>query len=331
MIERKKHFRRNQDLEVLLNELNKILNPVENEVIREYNVPRFPILLLVGCARSGSTLVSQWLANIGEFAYPTNFLSRFYSAPYIGAKIQQMLTNPKYRYRDEFSDFGSPISYASELGKTSGVLAPNEFYYFWRRFFKYGDIQYLDQADIEQVDTKKFCAELAAIEAVFEKPLVMKAMIINWNISFIYQTLPKVIFMYIKRDPGYNAQSLLEAREKFLGNRKNWYSFKPIEYPLLEYLDPYQQVAGQVYYTNHAIEEELKLVPTEHWMQVNYEEFCQSPEKIYLDMRKKMALHDYNLSHKYKGPKRFLRKNNVRLKKDEFSAIKKAYERFSKV
>jgi hypothetical protein len=330
MVERTKKFRRNEDLEDLLKELNELLEPLENNIIRQYDTPKFQLVLLVGCARSGSTLMMQWLANTGEFAYPTNFLSRFYAAPYIGAKIQQMLTNPKYRYRDEFSDFGRPITFSSELGKTSGVLAPNEYHYFWRRFFNYGEIQYLDEIDLEKVDTHNFCAELAAMEAALEKPLAMKGLIINWNIPFVYRVLPHTLFIYIKRNPIYNAQSLIEARENFLGDRKQWYSFKPPEYHFLENLDQYQQVAGQVYFTNRAIEQGLIWVNKRNWMTITYEEFCQFPEKTYQNIRDKLAFHGYALSPKYEGPKHFTSTNCIRLENEHFNMIERAYEKFSK-
>lgn len=331
MVERTKKFRRNEDLEDLLKELNELLEPVENNIIRQYETPKYPLVLLVGCARSGSTLMMQWLANTGEFAYPTNFLSRFYAAPYIGAKIQQMLTNPKYKFRDEFSDFGSPIAFSSELGKTSGVLAPNEYHYFWRRFFKYGEIQYLDEIDLEEVDTREFCAELAAMEAALEKPLAMKGLIINWNIPFVHRLLPHAIFIHIKRNPIYNAQSLIEARENFLRDRDQWYSFKPPEYHLLERLDPYQQVAGQVYFTNRAIEQGLTSVNNRNWMTIEYEDFCQFPEKTYQAVKDKLTVHGYDILSKYEGPKHFTSTNCIRLEKEHFDMIESAYRKFSKV
>ncbi len=331
MVERTKKFQRNKNLEALLNELNGLLEPVENEIIQQYNTLKNPLILLVGCARSGSTIMMQWLANTGEFAYPTNILSRFYAAPYIGAKIQQMLADPKYRHRDEFSDFGSPIAFDSELGKTSGVLAPNEFHYFWWRFFNYGEIQYLDEMALEQVDTDKLCAELGAIESVFEKPLAMKGMLFNWNIPFLHHLFPGAIFIYTKRDPIYNAQSLLEARGKFFGDQSLWYSFKPPEYPLLMNLDPYQQVAGQVYFTNRAIEQGLSQVDAKNWMEINYEDFCQYPELVYQNIRDKLAFYGYDLSASYEGPKNFVSTNRIKLEQDQFNLINIAYKKFSTV
>lgn len=324
MAERQERFRRNENLESLLSELNSLLAPVEDDVVHRFSLPKYPLILLVGCARSGSTIMMQWLASTGQFSYPTNFLSRFYMAPYVGAKIQQMLSDPKYRFKDEFLDFGSSISFNSDLGKTTGVLSPNEFFYFWRRFFKFGEIQYLDETALGQIDTPKFCAELAAIEAVFDKPLAMKGLMINWNIPFIRNLFPHVIFVYIKRDPVFNAQSLMEAREKFLGDRNEWYSFKPVEYPILEQLDPFKQVAGQVYYTNRAIEQGLSQVDSRNWIKVKYEKFCEAPELVYQQLREKFALHDYNLSPEYVGPKYFESTNQIRLSEEHFNLLSNA-------
>ena len=95
MTERQKQFQRNEKLEELLHELNGMLAPVEIEVAKKFKAPRHPVILLDGCARSDTTLLVHWLASIGEFADPMNFLSRIYVSPYIGAKIQQMFSAPK--------------------------------------------------------------------------------------------------------------------------------------------------------------------------------------------------------------------------------------------
>lgn len=328
MVERSQKFRRNENLELLLAELNELLSPVEKSIIEKYDTPKLPLIFIVGCARSGSTVLMQWLASMGEFAYPTNILSRFYAAPYIGARIQQMLADPKYRHRDEFSDFGSPIDYNSELGKTSGVLEPNEFHYFWWRFFKYDQIQILDNDELMQVDARSFRSELAAIESVFEKPLAMKAMIVNWNLPFIYQTLPNAIFLYTKRDFIYNAQSLLEARDKFYGNRNQWYSFKPPEFPLLQSLSPCEQVAGQVFFTNRAIEQGLSEIALNNKIEIVYEEFCENPKAVYDQIVEKMNNFGCKLPENYNGPNSFLSTNRARLTRDELDQIRSAYENF---
>ena len=286
------------------------------------------MILIVGCARSGSTLMMQWLASTDQFAYPTNFLSRFYASPYVGAIIQQMLVDSTYKYKEEFSDVQNLARFRSDLGKTSGLFAPNEFYYFWRRFFKHGDIQYLTEDEFRKVDANGFFTELGSIEAVFEKPLAMKGHLIGWNIPFFYSLLSNVIFVHVKREPVYNAQSLLEARKKFYGDQTQWYSFKPVEYPALKDLNPHQQVAGQVYFTNRAVQQGLSQVETRNRLTVSYEEFCISPQKTYRKLREQLSLFGYDLAPRYTGPKSFESANQVRLSKRQHNLISKAYEEF---
>ena len=115
--ERRKKFQRNEKLESLLKEINGILGPVEEDILENYRMPKYPVVLIVGCARSGSTLMMQWLARTGIFAYPTNLLSRFFGAPYIGALIQQLLTAPEFNFNNEILDFNNEISFSSDFGK----------------------------------------------------------------------------------------------------------------------------------------------------------------------------------------------------------------------
>ena len=42
------------------------------------------------------------------------------------------------------------------------------------------------------------------------------------------------MFLHIKRQPAYNIQSLLKARNNYYGDIRGWYSFKPPEYDELK-------------------------------------------------------------------------------------------------
>ena len=127
---RQAEFQRNENLERLLKEINSILEAAEDTILIHYRMPKYPVIFVVGAPRCGSTLVMQWLARTGKFAYPSNLLSRFYGAPYIGAKIQKLITDPEYDFNNELFDFDNEISFESNLGKTKGALEPNEFWYF---------------------------------------------------------------------------------------------------------------------------------------------------------------------------------------------------------
>jgi hypothetical protein len=326
---RQEEFKRNVKLEQLLKELNSILAPAEEKIIENFRSPKYPLILVVGAPRSGTTLMMQWLANTGKFAYPTNMLSRFYGAPCIGAKIQQLLASPEYNFRDEIRDFSGEITFASALGKTKGALAPNEFWYFWRRFVPNEELEYVDEESLKKIDSKKFLAELAAVESVFDKPFAMKGLILQFNISYLASIFEKVLFVFTKRSPLYNIQSLLGARMKFFGTTDKWYSAKPREYPILKDLGPHEQVPGQVYYTNRSIEGGLEEIEPSRWLEVRYEEFCKDPARTFRQIADKLSAQGYEIDRTYRGPESFKTTNKISVSEEEMEKIKEAYKKFS--
>lgn len=331
-MKKKTQFSKNSALEDLLKELNDLLVGAQEKVLSRYTAPVFPPVLIVGCPRSGTTLLIQWLARSGCFTYPSNFISRFYGSPNIGALIQQMLTDPRFAFNEEMSGLDPSANewFNSHLGKTNGLLAPNEFWYFWRRFFHYGEIQYLDDTKLKQIDTKTLLSELAALEDVFKLPLLMKALIVNWNLEFIAEQINNAIFLFIKRDSFFNIQSLLEARLKYFDDSQKWYSFKPLEYASLKEKDPVSQVAGQVYFTNRAIKKGLGAICSSRWLEIEYEDLCHSPKSIWENISILMNKNGYCLDPKYDGPVQFECMNKLKMTESEKEEICWEYMRLAR-
>lgn len=300
-------FRRNELLEKLLSELGGDLQPAENRLVAHYQQTtgmRFPLILVMGPLRSGTTLFTQWLANSGLFAYPTNLLSRFYQAPIVGAKIQLLLTDLRYNFRDELGEFARQSEYISENGKTTGALAPNEFWYFWRRFLADpGRDVWTDDALRQGMDTQTMLAELAGMMDVFQKPFAAKGMLFNYNIPFLDSILDKVLFVQIKRDPVTNVASVLDARKRQLGSEAEWYSFRIPEYEQLKSLDPIAQAAGQVHYINQAVSTGMDAVAESRKLIVQYEDFCRSPRQVFEGLAEKLG--SSVVRGGYQGPEKF--------------------------
>lgn len=299
-------FRRNADLEKLIGELNSVLSCAEDLSLRRYGTAHrdSPLIFVMGPLRSGTTLFMQWLADCGIAAYPTNLLSRFYGAPVVGAQIQLLLTDPRFNFRDEILDFNSPISFSSENGKTQGALAPNEFWYFWRRFLPFGELDYLSDEELFRVvDRGKLVDELTALTRVFGKPFALKSMILNYNIPFLDAIFKQALFVQIKRDPVTNLASILDARNRQLGSEREWYSFKIPEYPQLKMLDPISQCAGQLHYINKAVTKGLATVDETRKLVVQYEDFCQAPGLVFGRLVQKLGITDD--IGPYNGPEKF--------------------------
>lgn len=325
---RTKEFQRNPLLETLLTELNNDLNPSEERVSRSYlgQAMPHPLILVMGPLRSGTTLLTQWLASTGLVAYPTNILSRFYQAPIIGAKIQRLLTDPLYNFRDELGEFCQKPSFDSDNGKTKGALSPNEFWYFWRRFLPDPERDVWTNEELHnEIDTVTLCAELTGVMDVFQKPFAMKGMLFNYNIPFLDSIFEKALFIQIKRNPIDNAASILEARKRQFGSTSKWYSFKIPEYEKLKSLDPIQQACGQVYYTNKAIDKDLRSICETRKQIIEYEKFCRNPQATFNELTKKL-----NLAHAgYVGQKQFQRSRHITKNQEELKKMKIALQLFA--
>ncbi|TNE67862.1 MAG: sulfotransferase, partial [Alphaproteobacteria bacterium] len=301
-------FERSQALEAVLAEVNGAIGPV---LPPPYTRPRFPVVFILGNARSGTTLMLQWLSQLGAFSYPSNMLARFFANPYFGARVQQALADYD---KEDLIGLRGGWDFKSDLGRTRGALAPSEFWYFWRRFFKFGEIQCLSDAELAAVDADGFRRGLAGIEAAFDKPLALKAMIMNWHAPYLDSILDHALFLHVRRDRFACAQSIYEARQRFYGDADRWYAFKPREYPALADKDPFAQVAGQVHYTDRAIEQGLAGVVEDRKLVVDYEAFCADPAATYGAIARRFAAQGCNrLPARYEGPAAFDVNKTVRL------------------
>ena len=284
-----RQYARVSELEALLQDINGSLAEANKKYV-EGSSELFPKIFVLGPHRSGSTLFMQWLANTGLVAYPTNMLSRFFGAPLVGARIQQLFTDPRYNFRNEILNFNSEVNFSSDNGKTKGALAPNEFWYFWRRFLPFDELDYMPGEELRQkADLAGLREELNALANVFEKPFAMKAMIMNQNIPELAEHFEKAVFVWVRRDPIFNIQSALEARKRQYGDIKTWYSFKIKEYPELKELDPLESVAGQIIAINRSVERGLDSLAEGRKLVVQYEDFCLQPERYYQEITRRIA------------------------------------------
>lgn len=324
------NYKRNQGLESLLKHLEGILGPVDAELCQqEFTAPQHPVLLLVGNPRSGTTLMMQFLARLGVFAVPSNLLSRFYYAPHIGALIQKLLCDPAFAYKQELPEFEGSFTFKSDLGKTVGALSPNDFYYFWRRYLPIYDPQPMTAEQLQQVDRAGMNAGLAGIEAGLEKPVALKAKILQYNLDCIPALLDKPLVVYLSRNPFYIMQSTLIAREKFYGTRDIWWSVKPPEYDQLKDLSVHEQIAGQIYHTHRRISAGLSELPEVNRLHIDYGDFCADPNDFLADLAACYERLGYRLESPRVPQEEYQASESVRIPEADVKGLCDAYAALS--
>lgn len=262
-------YRKDQSIERQLTELNSLLSPVERELLTDTDGRDSQLIFIVGMARTGSTLLSQILASSGAFAYPTNFLARFWEAPLVGARIQDALQILK----------SESITFGSDYGVTSGWAGPHEFGYFWERFFTFVDYHVCSKADWERADLDLLRREVVSLLTYYDKPFFFKNMTCGLNIQLLSSVFPNARYIHVKRDPVYVAQSVYQARVKRLGDRTNWYSLRPAEYHTLKQYPVEEQIALQIRHVVGTIDEALGTLHPEHSIEIHYEDLCSDPER----------------------------------------------------
>ena len=301
------NFKRNDALEEYLYKLNNDLQVAEEAQLYE-KLNTNPHLFIIGPLRSGTTLLLQWLATLSTIAYPSNILSRFYKAPIIGVKIQRLLSEPNLQYRNEFDDVRKNLDFKSDNGKTSGLLSPNEFNYFWKQFiFFLSEIDCVTTEDSFSIcNAQRLQLELNGISNTFNKPFAIKAMLFNYNLELLDNLFPNSIFLYVQRDIPSIVESIINARERQYGSKSHWYSYRIPEYDYLRsFEDPYKQVTGQVYYIEKAIDSYYFRLPEDRRLFIEYKKLCEEPKHVHSEIVNKLKRNNCEIDPRYAGPEKF--------------------------
>ncbi len=298
----------------ILQEINQSLAIVEHKHIQQFDSPKLPVIFVVGAPRSGTTVLTQLLLSAFQIGYVNNIIAKFWKAPYMGCVLAKSLKQNQQKLN---------IGTKSNYGFTNEYEGPHEFGYFWQRWFRYDDSHQIEGDKIGEEEVKILQQEVAAMESVFEAPMLFKnPAALSLNIDFLSKVFPTSIFIYIHRERFFNAQSLLLGREKYGNSRSDWFSVKPIEYAWLKDKSVEEQIAGQTYYTQKRIEDCLRGLPEKRQLTIAYESFCEQPLQYLQKVESLLQLSGYSLQKRSNNLPVSLKNTNViRLEADALKRL----------
>lgn len=272
------------------------LPSAEPSVMRETPAKHIWVL---GLPRSGTTLAMQLLAEHLKIGYVDNYMARFWSAPYIGAELSNILlktaSNPEYK---------------SSYGTTSGVHGPHEFSYFWRSLLRVDDfdsIHFSKKSD--KIDWARVKQLIDAIALRRPTPMGYKAWFPAYFPKRIQDAFPNSMWVLIERPVEEVALSLVKGRERYFGTREKWLSMHTEGYEaMLE--EPYwRQIGWQIYHLRKLFFDRVpEAVPQERILWTSYNELCDAPLSFLNRIREKAeSLNIGTLRLKGDVPESFIR------------------------
>lgn len=252
----------------VLAEASRIVRPMELLFARSEEVGGMAArpIFIVGAPRCGSTLLFQALTHAYEFCHFTNFTAHFYHSPRVGFRLQRIL-----RSRTKHEE-----SFRSRHGVTPGLWGPHECGKFWRRWFP-ADRDFVGEDEFDESHHGRLRKEIAAIGGIEQKPTLFKNLNCGQRLQILTRLFPESVYIFCRRDPFYNAQSILLGRREVHGAESKWWSVRPSTYPDLRRLGIFEQVARQVADIERQIEEDLADLDPMRSYRLQYENLCGKP------------------------------------------------------
>jgi len=212
------------------------------------------MIFILGSPRTGSTLIYQIMINVYNLFYFTNLTNNyFYKYPFLGSIISR--------------PFIRDVGFESDYGKTKGLFGPSEGSYIFKNWFgEYNEV----------FPSKKnhLITAFVNINKFINKPIVIKNAWNCFRIRALRSLIPDSKFIWIRRNIIHSANSDLKARYN-RGGPYTWNSSLTYDYKKIQKKPYYEQVVEQQYSYNKTIENDLKKLCPNDYIEIWYEDICK--------------------------------------------------------
>lgn len=280
------------------------------------NVPetRFPIIFVVGIHRTGSTFVSQVLADKLGCAPLGNYAAIFPRSKILIPSLIKRFYKPSEKRKEKI--------YKSYYGISRGVFSIGDCYEVWDRWM--GQDHYNKPVSLTTEKQEKMSHHLRWLQHSWGLPLITKNNRNSLILKSIHKSVPNAFFVMVLRKPADVILSTMQASRDFYGSDEIIWGLKPDKtFSRDNYKDKLDAYCYQYINLEDSIRQDLLSLPEEDYFVVQYEAFCEDPERLHKDLTRKIKA-KHELPEKSQGttsPKRHSSKR--RFNKKSHSEINK--------
>jgi Sulfotransferase family len=239
-----------------------LLTPFERARYQSAAPPTLPILIVCGCARSGTTVAAQLLIHRLPVAYFTNLTSVFPRAPLTASSlIGRMLPR-------------APPSLHNFYGRSSSWMGPNDGLHLWDRWLG------SDRSRVPEALTPAARAAMVAFFGAHERqsgrPMLAKINALDTAAHVVADALPTARFICVERSRVSLANSLLKARMEIHGRPDIPYGIMPPGTG--RSADPVEDVCRQVLFHEQAARLQEERLGSARFLRVRLEDIGRDPD-----------------------------------------------------
>ena len=174
------------------------------------NVPetKFPIIFVVGIHRTGSTFVSQVLADKLGCAPLGNYAAIFPRSKILIPSFIKRFYKPFEKRKD--------TKYKSYYGISRGIFSIGDCYEVWDRWM--GQDHYNKPESLTPENKEKMSRHLRWLQHSWGLPLITKNNRNSLVLKTIQKSVPNAFFVMVLRNPADVIQSTMQASRDFFGN-----------------------------------------------------------------------------------------------------------------
>ncbi|HMB00875.1 MAG TPA: sulfotransferase, partial [Spirochaetota bacterium] len=218
-------------------------------------------IFITGLHRSGSTYISQVLADYLPCTALGNFEIFFPRSRYIAQKIKKF-----------FYQRSSVAKHHNFYGYTPGICSIGEAHEFWDQWF--GNEHWHIPDHLQRKTVTAIARRFALMSVISGRPVLAKMLRGSVYLNVINQIFPTAFFIVVKRQPEYVVQSVLKANRDFFGaSDKPWGLMLKKDIAKKADMSETEYMCARHAELEREFKQQLAKLPSGRYITVRYEDF----------------------------------------------------------